>query len=69
MFMSLCNFESRISDYGIKKTRVSYIHSQLGQAPNYANTNHIIDWPGQSALERNFPTMDVMLIPGYVAAL
>ncbi|CAO3657383.1 unnamed protein product [Mucor hiemalis] len=51
-------------DYGIKKARVSYIHSQLGQAPNYANTNHIIDWPGQSALERNFPTMDVMLIPG-----
>ncbi|CAO3653775.1 unnamed protein product [Mucor hiemalis] len=51
-------------DYGCEKTRVSYIYPQPGQLPTYANINHIVGWPGQSALERNLPTMDIILIAG-----
>ncbi|CAO3620620.1 unnamed protein product [Mucor hiemalis] len=51
-------------DYGLKKTRVSYIITQPGQAPNHANIDHVMDWPGQSASDPSFPTVDVMLIPG-----
>ncbi|CAO3657343.1 unnamed protein product [Mucor hiemalis] len=51
-------------DYGLKETTVSYIYSQPGQPPNHANTKHINDWPGQSALDHKFPTVDIMLIPG-----
>ncbi|CAO3657385.1 unnamed protein product [Mucor hiemalis] len=52
-------------DYGLKKTRVSYIYHLPGQPSNYKNINHIINWPGQSALDHNFPTVDIMLISGY----
>ncbi|CAO3657365.1 unnamed protein product [Mucor hiemalis] len=50
-------------DYTSDNTRVSYIHVHDGQLPDSTNVKHIVDWPGQSSLNRILPTTEVMLIP------
>ncbi|CAO3657256.1 unnamed protein product [Mucor hiemalis] len=50
-------------DYTSVNTKVSYIHVHDEQLPDSTDIKHIIDWPGQSSLNRILPTTEVMLIP------
>lgn len=50
-------------DYGRNQTSVSYIYAQPGKESDYANLDHLEDWPGHSNYDRDFPTLDIMIIP------
>lgn len=52
-------------DYTSKNTKISYTDAQPGQVPNSANVKRITDWPGQSLLDKVFPTVEVILLPGF----
>ncbi|CAO3628313.1 unnamed protein product [Mucor hiemalis] len=51
-------------EYGDNVSRASYIYHQQEQPSSDENIKHMVGWVGQSVLAWDFPTIEVMLIPG-----